>query len=188
MQKLRHNSHLENLVPLFGQLRSSSHCFVPHNWKIHNTTKVLSDSYCTVQIQDHVPPPPGHKHSLSRSLKNLQLSFIEKNSWSGHLIVSYFYMLIQYSFNDFLRKFSVTERVSIFHEALLFLKFFPFLTSLWRDIFIRNFYILILIHVLLGRTPLARMGPWLVGTHTWTRTRPHLSASLPPRAGVSPVL
>lgn len=78
-QKLRHNSHLENLIPLFRQLRSSSHCFVPHNWKIHNTTKVLGDSYCTVQIQDHVPPSPGHKHSLSRSLKNLQLSFIEKN-------------------------------------------------------------------------------------------------------------
>ena len=41
-------SNLEHLVPLFGQLGSSSDCFMPHNWKVHNTTKVLSDCDGTV--------------------------------------------------------------------------------------------------------------------------------------------
>ena len=58
-------------VPLLGQLGSASDRLVPHNREVCPRGKVLGDGDGGVQVEDDVPPAPGHEDGLPRVLDGL---------------------------------------------------------------------------------------------------------------------
>lgn len=65
--------YLQCSQPLSRQLWPPSYCFVPNNWKVYNTAEILCHSDGVIQIDDYMPPPTWHKHSLTRFLEDFQL-------------------------------------------------------------------------------------------------------------------
>ena len=66
-------THFQPFVPLLGELWSAAHSLVPDKGEVSDGAEVLRDGDGVVQVEHHVPPAPGHKHSLPGLLQDLQL-------------------------------------------------------------------------------------------------------------------
>ena len=52
---------------------------MPDDGEVGDTAEVLGDGNRVVHVENDMPPPPRHKHGLSRTLQNLEL---RKETWS----------------------------------------------------------------------------------------------------------
>ena len=58
-------SHPESGQPLLAELWSTTHGLVPDDGEVGDGAKVLGHRDCRVKIQNHMPVPSGHEHSLA---------------------------------------------------------------------------------------------------------------------------